>query len=136
MQVNPYLAFDGKCRDAFEFYAGLLGAKIMMIMTHGESPMADQTPPAWRDKVIHATLDVGGTLLMGSDAPPEHFEKAKGMSVTLSIDAPAEAERIFKVLSDGGAVGMPLQETFWALRFGTVVDRYGTPWMINCSRPM
>jgi len=135
MQLNPYLAFNGQCEAAFKFYERCLGGKIEMLMTHGESPMVDQVPPEWRGKVMHARLTVGDKVLMGSDAPPERYEGTKGFCVSIGIDTPADAERIFRELSEGGAVQMPLQETFWALRFGMLVDRFGIPWMVNCERP-
>lgn len=135
MQLNPYLTFNGQCEAAFKFYERCLGGKIEMLLTHGESPMAEQTPPEWRSKIMHARLVVGDKVLMGSDAPPDRFEQPKGFSVSLSVDAPAEAERIFQALAQNGAVQMPIQETFWAVRFGMVVDRFGIPWMVNCERP-
>jgi len=133
MQVNPYLHFSGQCAEAFRFYEQVLGGKITFMQTHGESPMRDQTPPDWHDAVMHASLQVGDEVLMGSDAPAEYFEKPQGFSVSLGITDPAEAERIYAALSEGGQVRMELQKTFWAERFAMLVDRYGTPWMINCQ---
>ena len=135
MRINPYLTFDGQCRAAFELYARVLGGKIEMMMTHADSPMADRAPAGWRDKIMHARLVVGDQVLMGSDSPPEHHEDAKGFSVSISIEDTARAERVFAALAESGTVRMPLQETFWALRFGMLVDRFGTPWMVNCERP-
>ena len=135
MQLNPYLIFNGQCEAAFKFYEQCLGGKIEFMLTHGDSPMAQQTPAGWRDKIMHARLVVGDKVLMGSDAPPERYEGPKGFSVSLGIDQPAQAERIFNALAENGTVQMPLQETFWALRFGTLVDRFGIPWMVNCERP-
>lgn len=135
MQLNPYLSFNGQCEAAFKFYAQCLGGKIAMKLTYGETPMADQTPPGWRDKIAHMRLVVGDKILMGSDTPPERYEETKGIFVTLGVDDPAEAERIFHALAENGTVRMPIQETFWALRFGMFVDRFGTPWMINCEKP-
>ncbi len=134
MQLNAYLTFNGQCEAAFRFYERCLGAKIEMMMTHGESPMANQMPPEWRSKVMHSRLVVGDNVLMGSDAPPDRYNAPKGFSVSLSVDDPAQAERIFHALQEKGTVQMPLQETFWAVRFGTLVDRFGIPWMINCER--
>jgi len=135
MQLNPYLTFNGQCEAAFKFYERCLGGKIEFMLTHGNSPMAEQTPAGWRNKIMHARLVVGDKVLMGSDAPPERYEGPKGFSMSLGIDQPAEAERIFNALAENGTVQMPLQETFWALRFGTLVDRFGIPWMVNCERP-
>jgi PhnB protein len=95
--------------------------------------MAEQGPPEWRNKIMHARLTVGDAVLMGSDSPPDHFEEMKGFYVTLNTEAPADAERIFHTLAENGTVRMPLQETFWAARFGMLVDQFGVPWMINCE---
>jgi PhnB protein len=135
MELNPYLNFNGQCEAAFRFYEKCLGGKIEMMMKHGESPIADQVPAQWRDKIMHVRMVAGGKVLMGSDAPPDRYAKPQGFSVSLSVAEPAEAERIFNALAQGGTVQMPLQQTFWALRFGSVVDRFGIPWMINCERP-
>ena len=133
MQMNPYLLFSGNCESAFKFYEKCLNGKIVAMIRHGETPVAEHTPAAWRDKIIHARLTAGDQVLMGSDAPPEQYEPAKGFSVTVSVDQPAEADRIFEALSEGGSVRMPIQKTFWALRFGMLTDRFGIPWMINCE---
>jgi PhnB protein len=96
--------------------------------------MAEHVPPEWRSKIMHARLSVGDEILMGSDAPPDRYEQMKGFSVTLGIDDPRDAERVFHALSKNGTVQMPIQKTFWAARFGMLVDQFGTPWMINCER--
>ena len=134
MQLNPILTFNGQCEEAFKFYQQCLGGNIQTMMTWGDSPMADQVPSEWRDKIIHTTLIVGETTLMGGDAPPDRYEEPRGFSVTININDPAEAERIFHALSEDGTVTMPLQQTFWAARFGMVVDRFGIPWMVNCGQ--
>ncbi len=133
MKLNSYLNFNGQCEAAFKFYERCLNGKMQMMMTYGESPMAAKMPPEWRDKIIHVTLVVGDNVLMGSDAPPPHFEKPQGFSVHLGVKDIPEAERMFQELSEGGTVQMPLQKTFWATRFAMLVDRFGTPWMINCG---
>jgi PhnB protein len=133
MRVNPYLNFNGDCAAAFKFYERCLGGKIEAIMTHGESPIAAEVPPAWHNTVLHARLAVGDTVLMGSDSPPEYYAKPQGLHVSLQVDAPAEAERIFHDLAEGGSVTVPIEKTFWAERFGMLVDRFGTPWMVNCE---
>jgi len=135
MRLNTHLSFNGQCQAAFEYYEKCLGGKIGMMMKYGDSPMGSQSSPEWRDKIIHATLAAGNELLTGADAPPELYQKPQGFSVLLGVDEAAEAERIFKVLAEGGTIQMPLQETFWALRFGMLIDQFGTPWMINCHRP-
>ena len=132
MELSPYLNFNGQCAAAFKFYEQCLGGKIVMMQTHGESPMKDHVPPEWRDKVLHARLVVGGEALMGSDAPPDRYERPQGTYVSLSLAFP-DAERIFKALAEGGSVSMPFQKTFWSPGFGSLVDRFGTPWMINAE---
>ena len=135
MQLNPYLVFNGNCEAAFRFYEKVLGGKIEAMLPHEGTPAAEHVPPEWRNKIMHARLRVGDKVLMGSDAPPDHYEAMKGFSVTLGIDRPAEAERIFHALAEKGTVRLPIQKTFWAARFGMLVDQFGTPWMINCEQP-
>jgi len=135
MQLNPHLTFNGQCEAAFRFYEKCLGGKIVVMMMYGDSPMAEQTPLAWRKKIIHATLALGYHRLTGGDVLPESYQKPQGFSVLLKIDAAAEAERIFNTLAQNGTVQVPLQETFWALRFGMLIDQFGTPWLINCGKP-
>jgi PhnB protein len=135
MQLDPHLTFNGQCEVAFKFYEKSLGGKITFMMTHAESPMAAQTPPAWRQKIMHATFKLGDRILMGVDAPPEHYQKPQGFAISIDVKDPAEAERVFKALAENGQVQMPLQETFWALRFGMLVDQFGIPWMVNCGKP-
>jgi PhnB protein len=134
MKLNPCLTFNGQCEAAFKFYQQCLGAKIQTIMTWGESPMADKVPAEWRDKIIHSTLIVGETELMGSDAPPDRYEVPRGLSVTIQVDDPTEAETIFHALAENGAIQMPIQQTFWSPRFGMLVDQFGIPWMINSGQ--
>ena len=135
MQLNPHLSFNGKCEAAFKFYEQVLGGTTLLMMKYGDSPMAAKMPPEFRNNIMHARLKVGDMLLMGADAPPQFYEPMKGMVVTLGVDTPAEAERVFKALSENGTVRMPIQETFWAQRFGMLTDQFGTPWMVNCEKP-
>jgi PhnB protein len=134
MQLSPHLNFNGNCEAAFKFYETSLGAKITFITPYEGTPAAEQVPAAWRSKILHTTLTVGDYVLTGGDAPPGLFQKPQGFSVTLGIKDPAEAERIFHALEENGIVRMPLQETFWAIRFGMLVDQFGIPWMINCGK--
>ena len=134
MRLNPYLSFNGQCEAAFKLYERCFGGKIVTLLTYGNSPMAGQTPPDWRDKILHATLNVGESVLMGADVPPEHYEPAKGFGVMLGIDDPADAERIFHALAEGGTVQVPLEKTFWSVLFGMVIDRFEIPWEINCEQ--
>ena len=134
MELNPYLTFNGQCEAAFKFYEKCLGGKIEVMLTHEGTPAEQHVPSEWRQKILHARLVVGDDVLMASDAPPDRYDKPQGFSVSLNIDKPAEAERIFRALSENGSVQMPLQKTFWAARFGMCVDRFGIPWMINCEK--
>jgi PhnB protein len=136
MRINPYLFFNGQCEAAFKYYAKCLGAKIEAMMTHEGTPAAGQVPSEWVKKIMHARLSLGDTLLMASDAPPGRYQKPQGFSVSLLVDTPQEAERVFNALADNGTVTMPIGETFWALRFGMLVDQFGIAWMINCEKPM
>ena len=132
MQINPYLVFNGNCEDAFNFYARCLRVQLASVQRFGETPGCEGMPPSHRDKIMHARLQAGDQVLMGSDNHPEHpYEGVKGCSIALSVDEPDEADRIFNELSEGGTVLMPMQETFWAKRFGMLTDRFGVPWMIN-----
>ena len=134
MQLNPHLNFNGECEEALKFYEQCLDGKITLMLPYEGSPVADHVPAAWGNKVLHSELSIGDDRLTGADVPPEQYQKPQGFSVTLDIKDPADAERIFHALAEGGAVHLPLQETFWALRFGMLVDRFGIPWMINCGK--
>ena len=134
MQLNPHLSFNGQCEEAFKFYQECLGGKIQMMMTWGESPMADQVSAELRDKIIHATLIVGETAMSGGDSPSDQYEEPKGFAITIQVNDPADAERVFNALAEDGTVTMPMQQTFWAVRFGMLVDRFGIPWVVNCEQ--
>jgi PhnB protein len=133
MKMNTYLAFNGNCGEAFKFYEKCLGGKTEL-MKYGDSPMADQTSPDFKDKIMHARLDVGDQILMGADSPKGMFNGNHGFSVAIGVTDPTEAERIWAGLSEGATVHMPLGKTFWAEAFGMLVDRFGIPWMVNCEQ--
>jgi PhnB protein len=135
MQLIPYLNYDGQCKEAFDFYATVLGGKVSGRMTYGDSPMCDQTPADAREKIMHSQLEVGSAVLMGADGPPPHAPQSGGTTINIMVDTPADAERIFAALAEGGDVKMAMAETFWAQRWGMLVDRYGKPWMVNCMKP-
>ena len=134
MQLNAYLLFNGNCREAFAFYERTLGAKVESVLTAEGTPAAAHMPPEFHDKILHGRIVVNGATLMASDCPPQYYQTPQGFSLTLSYTEPAEAERIFGALADSGQVKMPIQETFWAKRYGQVVDRFGIPWMVNCEK--
>lgn len=133
MELGPYLNFDGQCAAAFERYAEVLGGRIEMMQTHGESPMKAHVPAEWHDKVIHARLALADGVLMGSDTPPAHYSPPQGIHASISVPALAEAERIFMALAESGQITMPFQKTFWSSGFGMLTDRFGIPWMVNCA---
>lgn len=133
MQMNPYLSFRGDCEAAFTFYAKCFGGELGQMFRYGGSPMARDVPPDWADKVMHTTLTVGGQVMMAGDVAPERYEAPKGFSMSLHMKDPAQADRVFEQLAAGGQVVLPLAKTFWAERFGMVVDRFGISWMINCE---
>jgi PhnB protein len=134
MKLNAYLHFHGQCEAAFKFYEKCLNGKIDSLFRYEGSPMAKDMPPDERNQVMHARLAVGDQVLMGSDVPANRYETPRGFSVTLNMSQPSEADRVFAALSENGQVHMPIQETFWAARFGMLVDQFGTPWMVNCEK--
>ena len=130
--LDAYLTFDGNCAEAMRFYERTLGGRLETLMTHAESPMADQTPPGSRDRILHARLVIDGRHLMASDSPAgEPYPAMHGFSMSLTCSDLDQARRVFDSLAEGGRVNMPLQKVFWADAFGMLVDRFGTPWMIN-----
>ncbi len=133
MQLSTHLGFNGNCAEAFKTYEQCFGGKIQMIMSYKDSPMANEVPADFHDKVLHASLLIDGQVLMGADAPPGRGKTPQGFAVSVSLSDADRAERIFNTLAQGGNVQMPLQQTFWAKKFGMLVDRFGTPWMINCA---
>ncbi len=133
MQINPYLFFDGQCEAAFKFYHQVLGGALGDMMTFAGSPAEAEVPPEWGNKIMHTDLTLGKWAIMGSDCPPGNYDVPKGFSVSLQINDVAKAEHIFQALAAGGSIQMPLEETFWAKRFGMAVDKFGIPWMINCD---
>jgi PhnB protein len=134
MQLNAHVAFNGNCEEAFKFYEQHLGGKIAVLMRYEGTPAVGMAPADWTNKIIHGRIAVGGALLMGADAPPGRYEAPKGITISLSATSDADAERVFGALSEKGTVSMPIQETFFATRFGTLVDKFGVPWMIVCEK--
>lgn len=132
-QAIAYLAFNGNCAEAMRFYEGALNAKLEVLMSGADSPMAEQIPKASAHRILHARLALpgGGTLYAGDC--PEHmpYEGIKGVSIALDYATVAEAEKVFDALAAGGQVTMPMQPAFWAKRWGMLVDRFGTPWIVN-----
>lgn len=137
MKLNTYLNFAGNCAEGIAFYEKNLGAKILYKTTFGEMPDPKNIPPgANANGVLHARFELGGTLVMASDGPPGQVEPMRSAYLCLSVDSDQEAERVYKVLSDGGQTFMPIQETFFAHRFAMLRDRFGISWMVIHERPM
>jgi PhnB protein len=135
LEVSAYLSFKGDCEAAFKYYVEVLGAKLGLLFSYANSPMADVVPEGWENKIMHGSVTIGGKLFEGADAPPERYEKPQGFSLSLNVPTAEEAERLFGKLGDGGRVLYPIAKTFWSERFGMVVDRFGIPWMISCETP-
>jgi PhnB protein len=129
-----HLHFKGNCREAFDAYARLFGGEVVFAMTYGQTPEADRSDPALKDRLAHARVDFKGQFLLGCDPPPDRYVAPQGFNVMAMIDDPQEAGRVFTSLAERGTVIMPFQQTFWAYRFGMCNDRFGIPWMINCEK--
>lgn len=134
MQLTPYLTFNGNCEEAFRYYEKHLRGKIEAMIPHEGTPAEEHVPANWKKKIMHARLVVGDAALMGSDAPPQHYSKPQGVSVSINVDDLKEGERMFHALADGGTTTMPFAETFWAKGFGMCTDRFGTLWMVNAGQ--
>jgi PhnB protein len=133
MKLNIYLSFHGNCEEAFGFYQSVLGGEITMMQHFADSPMADNVGEEWYGKVMHASLQAGGIDLMGSDGMPGQFVTPQGYHVSAQFEEPEGAERVFAALAEGGEIRMPLEQSFWARRFGMLTDRFGINWMVNCN---
>jgi len=132
MKLYTQLNFGGNCQEAFRFYEKHLGGKITMMMNQSEAPGA----PAGAGKaIIHARMNIGDTVLIGNDVPSSVFKKMRGVYMYLSVDSAKEAERVHKLLAEGGEIFMPMEETFYATRFSMLRDRFGVSWTIINERP-
>jgi len=132
-QMNPYLSFKGDCEAAFRFYERYLGGQLGTLFRYGGTPLADQVPADWSDKIMHGSVRVGDQVIMGGDVAPDLYQEPQGFAMSLYIKSTSDAERIFQDLASGGRMVMPLEKSFWAARFGMLVDRFGIPWLINCE---
>ena len=131
VSIQPDLSFGGRCEEAIEFYRKALGAELRMMMRFKESPEPSEMPECFQDKIMHASLQVGDSVLMASDGRCEGPTPFEGFSLSITPADEAEAERIFAALSEGGLVTMPLEKTFWSPKFGMLQDRFGVSWMIS-----
>ncbi|MGA9797114.1 MAG: VOC family protein [Rhizomicrobium sp.] len=128
--LSPYIFFNGRCAEAFKFYETLLGGKIEALMPYGDMART----PDLRDKIMHAAMKFGDSMLMGSDDGMGTYKTPQGFRCSLTMKTPAEAERVFAGLSQGGSVTMPMAETFFSPRFGMLTDKFAIPWMVNCEQ--
>jgi PhnB protein len=131
--VSAYLSFGGRCEEAIEFYRKALGAEVRMMMRFKEAPEPSEMPECFQDKIMHASLQVGDSVLMASDGRCEGPTSFEGFSLSVTPADEAEAERIFAALGEGGLVTMPLEKTFWSPKFGILQDRFGVSWMISVA---
>ena len=133
MQLNTYLTFPGNCREAFEFYRSVFGGEFDTFQTFGDGPPDMQVPDAVKDLVMHVSLPIGASTLIGSDNGPNNPDVLMGSNFQISIspDSRAEADALYAKLAEGGSADMPMQEMFWGAYFGTCDDRFGIRWMIN-----
>ena len=129
-----YLSFNGQCEAAFRFYEQRLGATSASLIPYANSAMAGDVPPGWETKIMHGSITLGGIIVAGADPPPGQYEAPKGFRIFLEADDPADTERLFHALADNATIEMPLQQTFWSLRFGVLTDQFGIPWTISCAR--
>ena len=140
MKIVTSLSFRGQCREAFEFYAKVLGGRITAAFPYSEAPPEMQmNDPKYKDWLMHCWLEVGDQALMGADMDepwaPNIAKPRNGFDVTLHTEDADEARRWFDALKDGGKVVMDFAKTFWSPGFGSVVDRFGVPWMVNTMSP-
>ena len=136
MKVNTYLNYGGNCEEAFRFYEKHLGAKVLALMKFSQMPDAHNVPENERNNVLHARIQIGDAVIMASDAPRDRFQPMRSAYLSVGADSSEEAERIHKVLAEGGEIFMPMQETFFANRFSMLRDKFGTSWMIIHEKPM
>ena len=136
MQLNTYLNYGGNCEQAFRFYEQHLGGHVTFLMRHGEQPGGAPAAADWKDKVLHAQMDLGGTALMGADIPPDRFQPMRSAYLSLTLESTEEAERVYALLAENGQIFMPMEETFFATRFAMLRDRFGTSWMLLHRKPM
>lgn len=131
MKISPHLTFNGNCREAFKFYESLLGGSLAMT-SFGDSPAAKHVPAEWNNRIVHATLSLDESEIAGADVPPDEYNRPEGFYLLIEPENPIEAEKLFSALSVNGEVQIPLQEMFWSVCYGCLIDKFGTPWEISC----
>ncbi len=133
MKLSTYLYFAGNCKEALAFYEKTLGAKLTFSMPFGGSAAEGMMPPGWEDKILHASMELGGQIVMASDAPPNHSKPVGGFAVCVETETVEDARQRFEALAAGGQVTMPIAPTFWSPMFGMCEDRFGTPWIVTAA---
>jgi PhnB protein len=128
MNLDIYVNYRGNCEEAFRFYERHLGGQNLSIRRHDEVPPSPNIPAEWRPRVMHARIEIAGTVLMGADVPTA--ETMRSAYLSLRLDSAGEAERVYALLADGGEIFMKMEETFFATRFAMLRDRFGTSWMV------
>jgi PhnB protein len=136
MKVNTYLNYGGNCEQALRFYEKHLGGKILMMSTYSDMPNSANAPKGMEKAILHARIEIGGTIIMASDTPPDRFQPMRSAYICISVENSEEAERTYGLLKEGGEIFMPMEETFFAHRFAMLRDKFGTSWMIIHERPM
>ncbi len=131
MRAQLFLSFDGRCEAALQFYAQALGGNVRLF-TWGNSPMAEQAPDGWADKVLHGSVSIGDSEIAGADVPS--CKSPQGFSILLNTDGPEQALRAFDALNENATIVLPMQETFWSASYGILVDQFGIQWEINAQR--
>jgi PhnB protein len=134
MQLTTFLQFNGQCEAAFKYYEANLGGRIQTMLSYAGTPAASGMPAEWRSKIIHGSISIGDQVLRGSDAPADRYQEPKGFSISLETSSAVEAEQMFSLLAAGGTVRMPIESTFFATRYGTLIDRFGIPWIVVCEK--
>lgn len=132
MKINEHLTFNGNCREAFEFYESLFGGSLTMT-SFGESPAANHVPEEWKDRIVHATLSLDEAEIAGADVPPDEYRRPEGFYLLIEPEDPNKAEILFSALSTDGEIKIHLQEMFWSVCYGSVIDKFETPWEISCA---
>jgi PhnB protein len=133
MDFITYLSFDGQCEAAFKAYEKIFGGKILIMARNADAPSGTPITPGSEDRIMHARLEAGGRLLMGGDAPLQFASKPQGFCVSFQTTSVSEAERVFAALANDGKIQVPIAPSFWAERFGMLIDKFGIPWMVNCE---
>jgi PhnB protein len=134
MTINTYVHFNGNCEEALNFYAKALGMKIAFMLRYSEAPAGNECGKELGAKIMHGRIVSGNNVIMASDCPPDRYEKPAGFGISVNVETPAEADKYFSALSDKATIVMPIGETFWAQRFGMLVDKFGVSWMVNCEK--